>query len=386
MEARYSRLGETSLIGPAGLARLGESVAAIVGVGGIGGEAARHWVMTGGNVMLIDRDTVQAENLGTQAFTEAQLGLPKSEARARSLAALNSRSLIESYHADIESLGLGALREADLIFCCLDSRRGRAVVSELAVRLGIPWVDAAVDGTGRGLSGRVAAYDPRAADAACYLCPHDHQSLGEMMREGRARCPVWRWEERESATAPTLAISALGAAIAAIQVMWGLKLLLGQGEEVRGREMLIDLDRQALSLHSLRPNPRCLAGHHTLTLTPTGHAVAETAVAETFAAAEKLLGGEVTLQLHRRTLVAEMRCPACSVMRRPFRILEAMRQEETMCECGSVMQPQALGLLNSFGRREAAQFLKRTWAELGLPARDVVTASNGEAQAHLLFA
>lgn len=385
MEARYSRLGETTLIGPAGLKRLRSSVAAVIGTGHLGGEVARHWVMTGGNVMLIDRDTVQIENLGTQAFTEDQLGLPKAEARARYLTSLNSLSLIESYHADVERLGLGALREADLIFCCLDSRRGRAVVNELTLRLGIPWIDAALDGTGRGFSGRVAAYDPRTADAACYLCPPDSQSLGELMREGTARCPVWHWEA-QSVAVPTLAISALGAAMAAIQVMWGLKLLLGQGDEVRGREMLIDLERHALSLHLLRPNPRCLAGHHRLTLTATGHAVDETAVEKTFAAAERMLGGEVTLQLHRRALVAELRCPACGVMKQPFRIFEAMRQEESLCACGAVMQPQAPGLLERFSRREAAPFLKRTWAALGLPARDVVTASNGSAEVHLLLA
>ena len=387
MRSRYSRISQVEMIGAEGLDALHRSRVAILGVGNIGGEAGRHLAMLGVGVLLVDRDTVSAENLGTQGFTEDDLGLAKVEARARHLAALNPECRIETLKADLEHLGLGALGEVNLIFCCLDSRRARATVNELATRLGVPWVDAAIDGSGRSLFGRVAAYDPTSTGAACYLCPHDRESLREIMREGREeRCPVWRWDEREAVSTPTLAISALGAAVAAAQVVRGLKMLLGRRAEVSGREMYVDLDRGICSLHSLERNPHCLFDHRVLALTPFGRGAGEVTVEEMFAAAEKRLGREVRLRLHRRSIVTEARCPDCGAVKRPNRIFEAMRMEEATCECGATMQPVAIGLLSRFGRAEAAEFLDHNWAEMGLPPRDVVTASSGEAEVHFVLA
>src|SRR5438132_1100871 len=72
---------------------------------------------------------------------------------------------------DIRRLGLGALRECDLLVSCLDSKTGRAAVNGIATRLGIPWVDGALDGAGRSMFARVAAYDPRSLGgvATCVL-------------------------------------------------------------------------------------------------------------------------------------------------------------------------------------------------------------------------
>ena len=195
MEKRYSRIEHVELIGPDGLAALRDTTVAVVGAGNIGGQVGPHLAMLGMGVLVVDKDTVAEENLGTQGFTEDQLGLPKAEARARHLLQINPSCRMEALHADIEQLGLGALRGVGLIFSCLDTRRSRIVLNELVTYLGIPWVDGAVDGSGRSLLGRVAAYDPRSPGSSCYLCPYDRESLGELMREGGEEgCPTWRWE------------------------------------------------------------------------------------------------------------------------------------------------------------------------------------------------
>ena len=384
---RYSRVAQVKVVGPEGLATLHRSTAAVLGVGNLGGWAAPHLVMLGTGVILLDKDTVREENLGTQGFTEDHLGLPKVEARARYLTRLNPSCRIDVLHADIERLGLGALQGANIILCCLDSRRIRTVVNEIATRLRIPWVDAAIDGSGKALFGRVAAYDPRLSHSPCYLCPHDRESLREIMYEGRGeRCPVWRWEEQETAPAPTLAISALGAAVAAVQVIWGLKILLGHGEEVVGREVYLDLDRNALTTHTLRRNPGCVFDHEIFPLTPFGCGVEAVTVADTFAASEEKLGAGVLLQLHRRSLVTEIHCPQCAAVQKPYRLLEAMTAEEARCACRAIMQPVATGLRDRLLREEAAAFLHKTWGEIGLPPHDVVTAANERGEVHWLFA
>src|SRR5213594_1770416 len=78
---RYSRIEQVEMIGPEGLATLHRSTAAVLGVGNIGGWVAQHLVMAGVGVILLDKDTVHEENLGTQGFIGDHLGLPKVEAR-----------------------------------------------------------------------------------------------------------------------------------------------------------------------------------------------------------------------------------------------------------------------------------------------------------------
>jgi molybdopterin/thiamine biosynthesis adenylyltransferase len=387
METRYSRIAQVALIGPDGLATLQRSTAAVLGVGNIGGWVAQHLVLLGIRVILLDNDTVSEENLGTQGFTDDDLGVPKVEARARHLRRLNPSCSIALLHADIERLGLGALRGADVLFCCLDSQRTRTAVNEIATRLGVPWVDAAIDGTGHTLFGRVAAYDSRSPDSACYLCAHDRESLREIMRQGMPeQCPVWQWREQEAITAPTLAISTLGATVASVQVLWGLKILLGRGAEVVSRELYLDLDRNTLTPHTLKRNPTCVFDHCIFPLTPFGRSVREVTLGETFAAAEETMGEGITLYLHRRALVTAVRCPQCAAVRKPYRLLEVLTVAETECACGAVMQPIATDISDHFRRNSVAPFLHKTWSEIGLPAQDVLTVTNGEREVHWLLA
>ena len=384
---RYARLEQVELIGPAGLAALQSARAAIIGVGNIGGQVAPHLAMMGVGLVLVDRDVVSEENLGTQGFADADLGLPKVAARARAIARLNPGCPVEAVHADIARLGLGALCHVDIIFSCLDSRVARVLVNELAWRLGIPWVDGAVDGSGRTSFGHVAAYGST-PEAPCYLCPHDRTSLRIMLEEEKPEgCPAWRGNGGGSPSLPTLAMSATGAAVAAGQVVWGLKLLLGRREEVVGRKLCVDLDCGHLSTHALQRNPTCLFHHRALPLTPVGRPVGGVTVGETFAMAQQQLGEGASLQLHRASVVMDMRCPACARVCRPYRVLEAMTADEARCDCGALMQPTAPGLVDRFTEAEAPPFLDRTWAELGLPEEDVVTATALEPgrAIHLLF-
>jgi molybdopterin/thiamine biosynthesis adenylyltransferase len=343
--------------------------------------------MLGIPVKLIDRDVVAVENLGTQGFHEAHLGLSKAEARLRLLAPLNSDCHIVALRTDFKSMGLGALRDARVIFSCLDSIEGRAALNEVAGRLGVPWVDAALDGSGQRLFGRVAAYDPRVEDSACYLCPHDSNSLHRVMRESRReRCPAWTWGAKEDTAPPTLAVSALGSAVAAVQVLWGTKILLNRSAEVCGREIYLDLDQGITTQHALKRNRNCVSEHGTLALTSFGNNVDEFTVAQTFREAEKrLAAGSVSLELHRFSLVLEICCQSCGAVRRPCRILEAMSAAEAACMCGAAMLPQAGGLIQKFRREEAAGFLEKSWADLGLPSQDVITARAGDDELHFLL-
>jgi molybdopterin/thiamine biosynthesis adenylyltransferase len=387
-DQRYARLEASPALGAEGLAHVRRKRVAVLGLGNIGGQLTQHLVLLGMPIVLVDRDVVTEANLGTQGFTEQHIHLPKVHARAEWLGPLNPTCRIEPIHADIRGLGLGALRDTALLFSCLDNRPARLLVNELAMRLGIPWVDGALDGSGQSLFGRVACYDPRASQSACYLCPHDGASLRALRNEttaGRGCSGEW-WKSTQDATTPTLAVSALGGAVASLLAVWGLTVLLDRTEEVAGQEMYFDLGRRISSTHKLRHNPRCLLDHQRWHLTPLGNRSRHATVAATFRFAEDVLGDGVVLQVPHRAIVTTLTCPQCLQEKHPYRVLEQMDASYTQCDCGSVMVPRPTDALDRFGRSEAEAFLDRTWAELGLPSADVVVATAGAIDLPLLLA
>lgn len=349
---RYERLQAAPLIGAEGLAALRSRQVAILGVGNVGWQLAQHLVLLGVRLILVDRDIVEPPNLGTQGFAEEDIGLPKVRARSRSLGALNPGCPIKPMHVDVNELGLGALRDADLIYSCLDNAPIRVVVNEIAFRLGVPWIDGAVDGSGRTLFGRVAVHVPGDSGGGCYICPMTTTILARLMSEGgdAAGCAALASADDTERTAPTLSVSALGGAVASIQAAWGLGVLLRRTTIV-GREVYFDLDAGRMTAHRLRRNPRCLFDHQRFSLVPLGKPPELATVAATFDAAERRLGAPVTLELQRRM----------------------------------VSDPRGGGSLDRFGRDEAAPFMSRTWAELGIPPADVVVATRNGSQLHLLL-
>jgi molybdopterin/thiamine biosynthesis adenylyltransferase len=167
LESRYSRHG---LLQGWDQQRIERATAIIVGVGALGNEVAQCLALAGiGRLILCDPDTVELSNLSrTPLFRERDIGRPKVDAAARTLADLAPQVRVSARAAAFESaVGLAELRDADLTLGCLDSRAARL---ELAGRCGLvraPWIDGA---TGPW-SGEVRPYvDP---DGPCYGCGQD---------------------------------------------------------------------------------------------------------------------------------------------------------------------------------------------------------------------
>ena len=358
-------------VGPQGLAVLTRARAAVFGVGVIGGYIARLLAEIFACIVLVDRGYVESANIGGQGFQEADRACPRSWPAGACPAGFNRDCQVETIHADIRDLGFGALGKLDLLFVALDSRSSRVTANQIALGSAYPWIDSAVDGSGRSLVGRVAAYGP---GGACYLCPRDAAELAVIMREGHQGCPGWSWGRGGDDAPPTLSLPSLGAAVAGVAVTWGLRMLLGA--DVAGRELLMDLDHNSFSMRGLPRNPRCLADHRAFQCA----AAVRGTIQQTFKEAAGALGGPVELALQRRGIACVIRCPDCGREQRPYKILSAISPAEGACICGGVMQPVAGHVLDRFTLEQATPFLSRTWDDLGLPAADVVVARgpNGE--------
>jgi len=142
---RYSRQMRFYGIGEAGQRKLLDSHVTLCGCGALGTVLANHLVRAGvGHVRLIDRDFIELSNLQRQVlFDEHDIAenLPKAEAAARKLAAINSSVHVEPVVTDIDRTNIVELcQDADLILDGTDNFEIRYLINDVAVKLGKPWV------------------------------------------------------------------------------------------------------------------------------------------------------------------------------------------------------------------------------------------------------
>ena len=142
---RYSRQMRFYGIGEAGQQKLLDSHVTLCGCGALGTVLANALVRAGvGHVRIVDRDFIEPSNLQRQVlFDENDIAqnLPKAEAAARKLGAINSSVHVEPVVADIDRTNILELcQDADLILDGTDNFEIRYLINDVAVKLGKPWV------------------------------------------------------------------------------------------------------------------------------------------------------------------------------------------------------------------------------------------------------
>jgi adenylyltransferase/sulfurtransferase len=142
---RYSRQMRFFGIGEEGQKRLLNSHVTLCGCGALGTVLANALVRAGvGHLRLVDRDFIETNNLQRQVlFDEHDVAenLPKAEAAARKLGAINSAVYVEPVVTDIDRTNIIELvQDADLILDGTDNFEIRYLINDAAIKLGKPWV------------------------------------------------------------------------------------------------------------------------------------------------------------------------------------------------------------------------------------------------------
>jgi adenylyltransferase/sulfurtransferase len=132
-------------IGEAGQRRLLDSHVTLCGCGALGTVLANALVRAGvGHLRLVDRDFIETHNLQRQVlFDEHDVAenLPKAEAAARKLNAINSSVHVEPVVTDIDRTNIEELcKDADIILDGTDNFEIRYLINDVAVKLNKPWV------------------------------------------------------------------------------------------------------------------------------------------------------------------------------------------------------------------------------------------------------
>lgn len=143
---RFRALGEE------GQKRLCASRVTICGCGALGTVLANHLARAGvGHIRVVDRDFIEIHNLQRQIlFDEADVAanLPKAEAAARKMRAINSSITVEAVVTDIDHTNiLDLVSDADLILDGTDNFETRYLINDAAVKLGKPWIFGGVIGS-----------------------------------------------------------------------------------------------------------------------------------------------------------------------------------------------------------------------------------------------
>jgi tRNA A37 threonylcarbamoyladenosine dehydratase len=134
------------LMGEEAVARLRDAHVLVLGVGGVGGEAAVMLARAGvGHLTLVDGDTVDVSNLNRQAVaTVDTLGMAKVDAMAARIAAVAPGARVEKHRMFYtpENAGEVDLSVYDYVVDAVDTVAAKLELAVRATALGVPIISA----------------------------------------------------------------------------------------------------------------------------------------------------------------------------------------------------------------------------------------------------
>ena len=241
--ARYSRQMILEELGVLGQRRLLDSKVLVVGAGGLGSPAALYLAAAGvGTIGIVDGDRVDSSNLHRQLLHRTRdLGCPKTESAARTLEEINPGITVVTFPTALSSANaLEIIGRFDVVVNGSDNFPTRYLVNDACVLLRRPLVDASV----LRWEGQATVYLP---GRGCYRClfptPPPPGAVPSCAEAG--------------------VIGAVAGHMGTIQAVETVKLLLGVGESLANRLLLVDaLSGETRAVRWSR-NPECpVCGDH----------------------------------------------------------------------------------------------------------------------------
>ncbi len=236
---RYSRHILLDEIGIEGQQRVLDAHALVIGAGGLGSPAALYLASAGvGTITLVDDDDVDLTNLQRQILhTTARVGQPKVDSARNALHQINPEITIHALRERVQDARLAELvQAASVVLDCSDNFATRHAVNRACVAHKVPLVSGAVI----RFDGQISVFDPRSAASPCYSClfPQDQQF--------------------EDAACSSMGVFApLVGVIGAMQAAEALKLMIGIGQSLAGRLLLLDGRAMEWNTIGIARNPAC---------------------------------------------------------------------------------------------------------------------------------
>jgi adenylyltransferase/sulfurtransferase len=242
---RYSRHTMLGEVGEAGQLKLLESKVLLIGAGGLGSPAALYLAAAGvGTLGIVDFDTVDTSNLQRQVLHgNKDVGRPKVDSATDRLTDLNPDVKVVGYRAPITSdNALEIIKEYDVVINGSDNFPTRYLVNDACQFLKKPLVDASIF----MFEGQATVYQPEVPEQGivggpCYRCLYpDPPPPGEV-----------------PSCAEAGVLGVLPGIVGSIQALEAIKVLLGIGEPLIGRLLMIDTLDMTFRTLKVQRNPDC---------------------------------------------------------------------------------------------------------------------------------
>ena len=235
---RYSRHILLPELGIEGQQKLLAAHALVIGAGGLGSPISLYLAASGvGHITLCDHDNVDLTNLQRQIVHHTEsIGLSKVESARQTLSRINPEvrvtAIAERAGPRLDEL----VSAADVVLDATDNFATRHAINRACVRHRKPLVS----GAGVRFDGQIAVFDLRRDDSPCYHCLFPEEGDLEEMR-----CAVM------GVFAPLVGI------IGSMQAAEALKLIMGIGEPLQARLLLLDVLHMQTRTVKLSKDPGC---------------------------------------------------------------------------------------------------------------------------------
>jgi molybdopterin/thiamine biosynthesis adenylyltransferase/rhodanese-related sulfurtransferase len=242
---RYSRHILLNEVGEEGQIKLLNSKVLLIGAGGLGSPAAMYLAAAGvGTLGIVDFDVVDVSNLQRQVLHGTKdVGRPKVESAADRLQDINPDVKVVTYREPLSSANaLDIIKDYDVVLNGSDNFPTRYLVNDACQFLRKPLVDGSIF----MFEGQVTVYYPAIPELGieggpCYRCLYpDPPPPGEI-----------------PSCAEAGVLGVLPGIVGSMQALEAIKLILGIGEPLIGRLLMIDtLDVEFRTLNVPR-DPAC---------------------------------------------------------------------------------------------------------------------------------
>lgn len=235
---RYSRQIMLPGVDVAGQQQLLDSRVLIIGAGGLGSPVAMYLAAAGvGQLVLVDFDEVDLSNLQRQILHGSDdLGRPKVESARDTLEVINPEVETIAINCKLEDEALLAeVEQADVVVDASDNFATRFAINDACVEARKPLVS----GAAIRMEGQVSVFHNERPDSPCYRCLYrDEGELAQSCSENGVLAPV---------------VGIIGT----IQATEVLKVLLGIGDTLDGRLLLLDALSMEWRSMRLKKDPAC---------------------------------------------------------------------------------------------------------------------------------
>ena len=234
---RYSRHIIMGQVGSTGQRKLLQAKALIIGAGGLGSPSAIYLGLAGlGTIGIVDFDIVELSNLQRQILHhDNSVGRPKVQ---------SAKETIHSYNPDVNVVlhetrltsenAMDIIGQYDIVINGADNFPSRYLVNDACYLLGKPLIDGSI----LIFDGQATVFMP---GQGCYRCLFPSPPPPGMV----PNC------------AEAGVLGALTGLVGSIQATEALKLILGIGESLASRLLLIDALSMQFRTVNLKKNPKC---------------------------------------------------------------------------------------------------------------------------------